>query len=115
VSLGSAIALYRDSRLASRNYASRTRREYLTDLRQLIDYLSRALTAAIKGTRGPRAIDLSGLIRTTVFRRRRTTGAFSSARAAIKIANCYTSLTPLPDFSGPLSVVTTSVVDGVAG
>jgi len=49
-----------------------------------------ALTAAIKGTRGPRVIQLSGLARTNVCRRRRTTPAFSSARAAIKIAVDHT-------------------------
>src|SRR4051812_14718878 len=41
-----------------------------------------ALAAAIKGTRGPRAIHLNGLARASVFRRRRTTRQFSSPRAA---------------------------------
>lgn len=50
-----------------------------------------ALAAAIKGTRGPRVRHLSGLARTTVFRRHRTLERFSSARAAIKIAMGYTS------------------------
>src|SRR5215212_7029249 len=52
---------------------------------------TRALTAAIKGTRGPRAKHLCGLSRTSDGRRRRTTGAFSAPRAAIKIAKDYTS------------------------
>jgi hypothetical protein len=39
-----------------------------------------------RGTRRPRAIHIYGLTRTTVQRRRRTPPAFSSARAAIKIA-----------------------------
>jgi hypothetical protein len=43
-----------------------------------------ALAAAIRGTRGPRAIHLNGLTRASVFRRRRTTGAFSSPGAAIQ-------------------------------
>src|SRR3712207_9481396 len=43
-----------------------------------------ALAAAIRGTRGPRAIHLNGLSRASVFRRRRTTGAFSSPGAAIQ-------------------------------
>jgi hypothetical protein len=47
---------------------------------------TRALTAAIRGTRGPRAKHLSGLSRTSDRRRRRTTAPFSSPEAAIKIA-----------------------------
>lgn len=39
VSLINAITTYQDTRLASRNYAARTRREYLTDLLQLSAYL----------------------------------------------------------------------------
>src|SRR4051794_8721442 len=58
------------------------------------------------GTRGPRAIHIYGLTRTTVWRRRRTTGAFSSARTAIKIATDHTScisgwMAPAPASTGP--------------
>src|SRR4051794_8906186 len=35
-----AITAYADTHLASRNFALRTRREYLTDLRQLEEYLT---------------------------------------------------------------------------
>jgi len=41
--------------------------------------------------REPRVIHIYGLTRTTVRRRHRTTGAFSSARTAIKIATDHTA------------------------
>lgn len=44
-------------------------------------------TAAIKGTREPRALHLNGLTHTSVSRRRRTTRPFSSPSAAIQDRN----------------------------
>jgi integrase/recombinase XerD len=43
-----AVDLYRDTHLASRNFALRTRREYLTDLRQLVDYLQRSKVLTVQ-------------------------------------------------------------------
>src|SRR4051812_21297221 len=39
--LDEALRTYEEVHLASRNFAPRTRREYLTDLRQLCEYLGR--------------------------------------------------------------------------
>jgi integrase/recombinase XerD len=39
LSFASALTAYKDTYLASRNFARRTRQEYLTDLRQLAEYL----------------------------------------------------------------------------
>src|SRR4051794_18087436 len=39
LSLADAIIVYKETHLASRNFAQRTRQEYLTDLGQLAEYL----------------------------------------------------------------------------
>src|SRR4051812_26232167 len=40
ISLTSALITYKDTHLAARNFSPRTRREYLTDLQQLVDCLN---------------------------------------------------------------------------
>jgi integrase/recombinase XerD len=49
MSLHEAIGQYEDVHLAARNYAARTRREYLTDLRQLAQYLATAGVTTVQG------------------------------------------------------------------
>src|SRR4051794_21561755 len=48
VSLADAIIAYEEMYLASRNFAQRTRKEYLTDLQQLVQYLEGASVRSIE-------------------------------------------------------------------
>src|SRR4051794_36191159 len=46
--LADAIVSYKETHLASRNFAQRTRREYLTDVRQLVEYLGKIKVGTIE-------------------------------------------------------------------